>query len=349
MSTDSVTKTVGESPKSKEAEALQHQATKTTTAKYDIFLEKIAYVERRLLIRNDTARLFMAEFLGTYVLMILGLSSIAQSVLSRSALGEFLSINLGWGLAVAMGVWVSGSVSGGHLNPAVSFGMVFSGRMTWAKLPIYWLAQYLAAFFGALCIYSLYHEALNDFDGGVRSVAGPNGTAGIFANYPQPYLSASSAFGDQVLGTMMLMLLVMAMTDTNSTMRVSEGFLPLGVAAIITVIGLGLGLNCGYPINPARDFSPRLFTAVAGWGAAVFTNYNHFWWVPVLAPHIGAVCGAWIYRLMVGIHQKKIRRRQFSICTCDEHLDDSQWRHLQQQLAPKTLRTNDDNVLQSVV
>jgi len=258
--------------------------------------------ESKLVVRNDTLREFLAEFIGMFVLMILGLSSIAQYVLSRGKLGDFLSINIAWGLAVAFGVWVAGPVTGGHLNPAVTGAMFALGKLTFCKMCVYFIAQYLAAFIAAGCVFSIYHDAINDFDGGVRKLVGANATAGIFANYPQKYLSVSSAFGDQVVGTMFLLLLVMAISDERSKMKVPDGLFPGVVGLIITSIGLGLGLNCGYPINPARDLAPRIFTAIAGWGPGVFFLGNFWFWVPVVAPHIGGVCGVFLYRLTVGLH-----------------------------------------------
>lgn len=261
-------------------------------------------IKELLRVENELIRKFFAEFIGTFILIAFGCGVNAQSTLSRSQAGTFLSVNLGWGWGVAMGVWASGGVSGGHLNPAVSLAMAVLGRLKLIQMPIYWCAQYLGAFAASACVYGVYYEALNHYDNGTRYVTGPLATAGIFGTYPQDYLTNAAGFGDQVFGTMLLVLCIMALTDRFNSAPTS-GLTPLGVAGAIMAIGMSYGYNCGYAINPARDFSPRAFTAAAGWGVEVFTIHEYWFYVPLVAPHIGAVAGAWFYQLLVGIHSER--------------------------------------------
>jgi len=258
-------------------------------------------IKQKLRIRNTLVRQGLAEFIGTFILVALGDGSVAQSVLSRGANGEFLSINLAWGWAVAMGVWLAGGVSGGHLNPAVSLLTAILGRISFAQMFVYMIAQYLGAFVGAASVYGTYVDALNNYDGGIRTVIGANKTAGIFATYPEEYVSIAQGFWDQVFGTLILTLTIFAITDSNN-MKTSPGAVPICVGGVVTVIGMSYGLNCGYAINPARDFSPRLFTLAAGWGTEVFSACNYWFWVPLVAPHIGAILGGLIYLGLIGIH-----------------------------------------------
>lgn len=258
-------------------------------------------IKRKLRIENLIIRNFFSEFLGTFILIVFGVGVNAQTTLGKSATGDFLSVNLGWGWGLAMGVWASGGVSGGHLNPAVSFACVILGRLKFIMFPVYFLAQMLGAFAGSACVYGIYYDALKNYDGGNRTIMGPTATAGIWATYPQEYLSTLSGFGDQVFGTMLLVLGVMAITDRFNTAPGSN-MTPLAAGGLLTVIGMSFGLNCGYAINPARDFGPRAFTACAGWGVDVFTVYDYWFWVPLVAPFIGAICGAWMYLILVGIH-----------------------------------------------
>lgn len=260
-----------------------------------------SFVAEKIQIRSKIVREFLAEFLGIFILMVFGMGANAQSALSRGQLGGMLTVNWAWGLAVGMGVWVSGGVSGGHINPAVSLAMAILGRLQWKKLPVYWLAQYLGSFAASACVYGIYYDAIAHFDGGIRYVTGVNATAGIWATYPAPYLSIAGGFGDQVFGTLLLVLCVMAVTDDHNMTPV-KGLVPFCVGLIVFVIGTSYGMNCGYAINPARDFSPRLFTAIAGWGGSVFTVCNYWFWVPIVAPHIGAFCGAVIYLVAIGFH-----------------------------------------------
>jgi glycerol uptake facilitator-like aquaporin len=147
-------------------------------------------------------------------------------------------------------------------------------------------------------VFLTYREAFTAYDHGVRQIAGDLGTAGIFATYPQPFLSIAGGFVDQVIGTALLMATIFAIGDQRN--NAPPGWLaPILVAGIVVAIGVSFGFNAGYAINPARDLGPRLFTAVAGWGGGVFTASGGWWWVPVVAPCIGAILGAYTYDLLV--------------------------------------------------
>jgi MIP family channel proteins len=248
---------------------------------------------------NDTTREVLAEFLGTFVLIVFGVGVVAQVVLSGNTNGQYLSINLGWGLAVTMGVYVSVGVSGGHLNPAVTLAAAVWRGFSWAKVMPYVLAQFAGAFAASIVVYMTYAEALTHFDGGVRQVAGAQGTAGIWATYPQPFLSTfPGGFIDQVVGTALLVLVIFALTDQRNKPPGSN-LGPVVVGLLVLLIGATYGYNSGYAINPARDLAPRLFTAVAGWGGEVFRAGNGWWWVPVVAPCLGGVIGGAMYQALI--------------------------------------------------
>lgn len=248
---------------------------------------------------DSTTREALAEFLGTFVLMMLGLGVVAQVVLGRGEFGGYFSINLIWGLAVTMGCYVAAGVSGAHLNPAVTLALAVHRGFPWAKVPAYVAAQLAAAFVASAVVYATYHEALTAFDGGTRQVLGPQGTAGIWATYPQPWLSTWGGFVDQVVGTALLVGVIFAISDRRNAPP-PAGLAPLLVGLLVVAIGASFGANAGYAINPARDFGPRLFTALAGWGGEVFRAGHGWWWVPVVAPLVGAVLGGWLYDVCVG-------------------------------------------------
>jgi len=242
----------------------------------------------------------LAEFFGTFILIVFGVGVVAQTVLSKGAAGSMLSINIAWGLAVAMGCYVSAGVTGAHLNPAVTIALAAHRRFPWNKVLPYSLAQLAGAFAASAVVFITYHEALNAFDSGVRHVVGPQGTAGIWATYPQPFLSVfPGGFIDQVLGTALLVGVIFGITDTRNS-PAPAGVTPVVVGLLVVLIGATFGFNSGYAINPARDFGPRLFTFVAGWGAEVFRAGNGWWWVPIVAPSIGGVIGGWAYDFFVG-------------------------------------------------
>ncbi len=253
---------------------------------------------------TGTTREALAEFLGTAVLIIFGSAVVAQVVLSGGANGSYLSINLGWGLGVTMAIYVSAGVSGAHLNPAVTVALAVHRGFPLAKIVPYCLAQIAGAFTGAAVTYLTYRDAFNHFDGGTRMVTGAKATAGIFSTYPQDFLSnVPGGLIDQIVGTALLLLLVLAIGDQKN-FGPEARLQPILVGAAVVLIGATFGFNSGYAINPARDLGPRLFTAMAGWGSDVFTAGNGWWWVPIVGPLIGGVLGGYVYDLFITRHQK---------------------------------------------
>jgi MIP family channel proteins len=254
---------------------------------------------------RGTSREAAAELLGTFVLIVFGVGVVAQTVLSAGSNGSYLGINLGWGLAVMLGVYVAGGVSGAHLNPAVTIALAITRGFPWSKVAPFVLAQLAGAVLASLVVYVTYVEALTAFDGGVRQVLGERATAGIFATYPQPFLTTVGGFVDQVVGTALLMATILAITDQRNN-PTPAWLTPIVVGGIVVAIGVAFGFNAGYAINPARDLGPRLFTAIAGWGSGVFTAAGNWWWVPVVAPCVGAVLGAVAYDWLIGKHHPPI-------------------------------------------
>jgi MIP family channel proteins len=249
---------------------------------------------------RGVTREVLAEFLGTFVLIVFGVGVVAQTVLSKGTVGSPLSINIAWGLAVTMGCYVSAGVTGAHLNPAVTLALAVHRRFPWSKVGPYVMAQMAGAFVASVVVFVTYHEALAAFDGGVRHVTGDLGTAGIWATYPQPFLSTfPGGFIDQVVGTALLVGVIFGITDTRNSPP-PPGLTPVVVGLLVVLIGATFGFNAGYAINPARDLGPRLFTFVAGWGGEVFTAGHTWWWVPVVAPCVGGVIGGWLYDACVG-------------------------------------------------
>jgi MIP family channel proteins len=251
---------------------------------------------------RGTSREAAAEFLGTFVLIVFGSAVVAQVVLSGGSHGGYLSINIAWGLAVTMAVYVSAGVSGAHLNPAVTLALAAHRQFPWGKVLPYWVAQIAGAFAASAVTLATYHEAFDRFDGGVRQVTGPHGTAGIFATYPQDFLSnVPGGLVDQVVGTALLILVIFALGDRRNAAP-DAGYAPVLVGLLVVLIGMTFGFNAGYAINPARDLGPRLFTAVAGWGSEVFRAGNHWWWVPIVGPCVGGVLGGAVYDLLITRH-----------------------------------------------
>ncbi|KAG2462771.1 AQP9 protein, partial [Polypterus senegalus] len=235
---------------------------------------------------------------------IFGCGAVAQVTTSYDTKGQFLSINLAFAIGITFGVHIAHGISGAHLNPAVSLAFCLLGRFQWSKLPFYVLSQIIGAYLGAATVFAQYYDAIMSYGGGNLTVTGPTATAYIFATYPAAYLTTANGFVDQVVGTAALLLCLMALVDTRNS-PAPKGLEPALVGMIVLVIGIAMGSNCGYAINPARDLGPRLFTYTAGWGLDVFTAGNYWCWVPLVAPLVGAILGCIIYLLFIEIHHSR--------------------------------------------
>src|SRR5436190_17888538 len=138
---------------------------------------------------GTTLRECAAEFLGTFIMIMFGIGVVAQVVLSGRTAGDYLSINIGWGLGVTMGVYAAAGVSGAHLNPAVTLALAAFRGFPWRKVAPYCAAQVAGAFVAAAAVFVTYREALAHFDGGMRQVTGAHATGGSWATYAQQFLT----------------------------------------------------------------------------------------------------------------------------------------------------------------
>lgn len=272
-------------------------------------------VRMRAILQKEMVREFLAEFMSTYVMMVFGLGSVAQMVLGNNKFGSYLGVNLGFGFGVTMGVHLAGSISGAHMNAAVTFTSCALGRMPWKKFPVYVLGQFLGSFLAAATIYGLFYMAILRFSGGQLTVMGPTATAGIFATYLPDYMTLWWGFLNEVLLTGMLQLCLFAITDKENNPAL-QGTQALVIGILVVTIGVSLGMNTGYAINPSRDLPPRFFTFIAGWGKEVFRD--NWWWVPVVAPPLGAYLGGIVYLVFIGIPREPQRLENSMVC--EDHM-----------------------------
>ncbi|XP_051013732.1 aquaporin-7 isoform X2 [Acomys russatus] len=249
-------------------------------------------------LQREMVREFLSEFMSTYVMMVFGLGSVAHMVLGDQKLGSFLAVNLGFGFGVAMGVHVGGGISGAHMNSAVTFANCALGRLPWMKFPVYVLGQFLGSFLAAATTYLLFYGAIDHFAGGRLLVTGPRSTANIFATYLPEHMTLWRGFLDEVFLTGLLQLCIFAITDKDNSPAL-KGTEAMVIGILVSVIGVSLGMNSGYAINPSRDLPPRFFTFIAGWGKQVFSAGNNWWWVPVVAPILGAYIGGVVYLSLI--------------------------------------------------
>lgn len=260
----------------------------------------------------------LGEFLGTMVLLLFGDGCVAGVLLfgvgwDKSPLWiNWVVIALGWGLAVTLGVYVAGTLSGAHLNPAVTLAFAVRGKFPWSKVPYYWIAQVLGAFVAALLLWWTYNGAFVNFEHlnhVVRGTAGASGLgnteAAVFFTFKKPFVGMFGAFGDEVIGTALLVGLIFAIVDVRNSPPQSN-LAPLIIGFLVVAIGLSFGYNTGYAINPARDFGPRLLAFFVGFDKLALPGPDNYFWVPIIGPLLGGVIGAVVYDFT--IHQALLAR-----------------------------------------
>uniref|UniRef100_A0A1I7ZFN5 Aquaporin-9 n=2 Tax=Steinernema glaseri TaxID=37863 RepID=A0A1I7ZFN5_9BILA len=255
----------------------------------------------KLNIKHELGRALLGEFVGTAILVLVINLVVAQAVLARGKENEMININVGVGLGIVFGIAICAKVSGGHINPAVSLMFLTFKQITPLKFILYTVVQTAGAFIGAAIAFFVYYDSINDFDKGTRQVVGNRATAQIFASYPKHFLSPVNGLFDQIVATGLFCFFICHVTDRRN--RYPSWVQPLVIGTVFVMVGTGFGHNCGYPCNPARDFGPRLFTLIAGYGGEVFSYKNFCWfWVPIVGPFIGGVLGGWIYQMTIGFH-----------------------------------------------
>ena len=237
---------------------------------------------------------FTAELVGTMLLVLLGDGVVANVLLTKSKghNAGWIVVTVGWGLAVAVGAYSVGTISGGHLNPAVTIGLAAIGKFPWANVPAYVLAQMIGAFLGAGLVWLAYLPHWKE-----TSDAGAK--LGVFCTAPAIRHGVANLVAE-IIGTFVLVFGALAIPSTNNlsqTLGFATGLGPLLVGLLVMSIGVSLGGPTGYAINPARDLGPRLahfILPIAGkgdsdWGYA---------WIPIAGPVIGGVLGALFYQAL---------------------------------------------------
>ena len=244
-----------------------------------------------------------AEFLGTGLFLFFGIGCLSALKVAGASLGLW-EICIIWGLGISLAVYLTSGISGGHLNPAVTVALWLFACFPGRKVFPYIVSQVAGAFGGAVLAYVLYSTMFTEFEsahhiarGSVESLQ----LASIFSTYQAASLSIWHAALVEVVITSMLMGMIMALTDDGN--GVPKGPLaPLLIGLLVAVIGAAPGPLTGFAMNPARDFGPKLFTWMAGWGEIAMTvgRYIPYFIVPIIAPLIGACLGAAIYRYLIG-------------------------------------------------
>ncbi|MBM7868796.1 glycerol uptake facilitator protein [Clostridium pascui] len=230
---------------------------------------------------------FLAEMLGTMILIILGDGVVANVVLNKTKAQNsgWIVITTGWALGVVIPVFIFGTISGAHFNPAVTLGLAAIGKFPWGSVPSYLIAQFVGGFLGAVIVWVFYRphfEATEDKDAKL----------GVFCTGPAIKDTASN-FICEVIGTFILVFGILGIANTPMV----DGLAPIVVGGIVWAVGLTLGGTTGYAINPARDLGPRIAHQIlpisdkrdSDWGYA---------WIPVAAPILGGIIAAVSYSII---------------------------------------------------
>jgi glycerol uptake facilitator protein len=241
---------------------------------------------------------YLAEAIGTMLLVLLGDGVVANVLLARSK-GQnsgWLVIATGWGVAVAIAVYSVGRISGAHINPAVTVGLASIGSFPWAEVPGYVAAQMVGAFLGAVLVYLVYLPHWRPTEDAGLKLA-------VFCTAPAIRHKPAN-FGAEVIGTAVLLFGVLAIGanaqgwvqagDVDLSQVFSRALQPLLVGILVLGIGLSLGGPTGYAINPARDLGPRLAHALLPIPGKGPSDWSYSW-VPVAAPLVGGIIGAGLY------------------------------------------------------
>lgn len=259
---------------------------------------------------------FVGECLGTFILVFFGCGSVATALLTGAQVGIF-QVAVVWGIGIATAIYLTGSLSGAHLNPAVTVAFAVWAKFPWRKVPGYMAAQFAGAFAASLTLYVVYHGTLEAYESAhhiVRGAPGSEATAMIFGEFfpnpgGQPLITAGramvtmpTAFFIEALGTGILVLVIFGCVDEGNASRPKK-LTPITIGLTVTILISLLGPLTMAAFNPARDLAPRVFSAMAGWGDVPFTANGTGWFtVYVLAPLVGAVAGGGVYRWWLEPH-----------------------------------------------
>ena len=233
---------------------------------------------------------FIAEIIGTALLVLLGDGVVANAVLTGTK-GEksgWIVITFGWGMGVFIGVFTIAAFSGGHINPAVTLGLAAAGKFSWAKVPAYITAQLIGGAIGAFLVWLHYRDHF-------RATDNKNLKLAVFCTGPE-IRNIPINFISEIIGTFVLVFAVLHLAAPQVGLGALDA---LPVALVVLAIGLSLGGTTGYAINPARDLPPRIIHALLPMPGGKRDSDWGYAWVPVLAPITGAILAAMVY-LMLG-------------------------------------------------
>ena len=243
----------------------------------------------------------ISEALAMFIVIAFGDSVAAMYTLYDPSpyKDAYWGVCISWGLAVTISIYVCGAVSGCHGNPAVTLSLAVYRKFEWAKVVPYICAQLVGAFAGAAIVYALFSPVIDHFNAASHLTRATGGAAGVFFTHPGLAITPMHAFSDQIILTGFLIFGIFAITEQYNEMAPGANLGALMIGFLVAIIGSCMGYLEAWAINPARDFGPRLFCFFTGWGSAALPSPDNYWWIPIVAPLIGAVIGGGAYQLLV--------------------------------------------------
>lgn len=244
----------------------------------------------------------IAEFIGSFLLIFFGAGCVATLVLN-GAQYTLWDLSMIWGLGISIALYMTAAISGAHINPAVTIALAVYRGFPRGKVIPFILAQIAGTFTASAAVYGLYRKAFLQFEathGIVRGSEQSQDLASIFSTYPAPYLNVFEAAAVEIAITALLMAAIFSFIDPRNSFAPPKAFFPLAVGVLVMVIGGSFGSLTGFAMNPARDFGPKLFTALAGWGPIALPGPHGYFLVPILAPMIGGLIGGGLYDYLIG-------------------------------------------------
>lgn len=231
--------------------------------------------------------ILLGELFGSLLLILLGNGAVANAYLSKSKGlgGGWIDVSAGWGFAVAVAVYASGWISGGHLNPAVTVGFIIAGKTPLADLPLYCIGQLIGAMLGQFLVWICYYPHWEVTESSFLKLIS-------FCTKPA-IRRLGMNFLTEVIATAVLLIGVLAIFDMHN--GIQKGFGPYAVGIVIFAIGLSLGGPTGYAINPTRDLGPRIMHSLLPLSGKGDSDWGYAW-VPIFGPLLGGALGAWIYQ-----------------------------------------------------
>lgn len=253
------------------------------------------------------------EFLGTFLLVFFGCGSVASAVTTGALVGVF-QVAIVWGLGIATAIYLTGSLSGAHLNPAVTISMAVFGGFPKKRVLPYIAVQMIAGFAAAALLYLIFAQPIAHYEAQheiTRGMPGSEASARVFGEFfpsssdggltrhSHALMGHGAAFATEVIGTAILLLVIFAVTDPeNPTMP--KPLIPLTIGLTVTILICLLGPLTMACFNPARDLAPRIFSSLVGWGKIPFTANGIGWLtVYIIAPILGGLLGGLVYRFFL--------------------------------------------------